>query len=91
MHFFRRDRKYIQEKMAVLKEQKTELAQEILLGEAVTGLVNTVEDNREYTCNDKPTDQTVLLQSKIKPQQVRGHGTNSLSPLAISMGPMPKH
>lgn len=59
MHFFRRD------KMAILKEQETEVTQEILLGEAVTGVVNTVEDNRdrEYICNDKPPDQTV--QSKI--------------------------
>lgn len=79
--------------MAILKEQKTEWAQEILLGDTVTGLVNTVEDkrDREYICNDKPPHQTVLLQSKIKPQQVRGHATNSLSPLAISMGPVPKH
>lgn len=67
------------------------MAQEILLGEAVIGVVNTVEDNRdrEYTCNNKLTDQTV--QSKIKSQQVGSHATNSLSPLAVSMGPRQKY
>lgn len=77
--------------MAVLKEQETEMAQEILLGEAVTGVVSPGDDNRdrEYTCNDKPTDQTV--QSKIKSQQVGGHVTYSLSSLAISMGPRQKY
>lgn len=43
MHFFRRDRKYSQDKMAVLKKQETEMAQEILLEEAVTGVVKPVE------------------------------------------------
>lgn len=81
MHFFRIDRKHSQDKMAVLKEQETEMAQEILLGEAVTGVVNPVEDNRdrEYTCNDKPTDQTV--QSKIKSQQEGDHATYSFTQL----------
>lgn len=87
MHFLRRDRDHIQEKMAVLKDKKLKTTWETLLGEAVTG----VEGNRdrEYTCNDKPTDQTV--QSKIKTQQVGGHATNSLNPQAISMGQKQKH
>lgn len=46
------------------------MAQEIPLGEAVTGVVNTVEDNRdrEYACSEKPTDQ--MVRSKINSQLV---------------------
>lgn len=48
---FRGDRRRIQEKAAVQKEQKTEMGQEKLLGEDALGLVNTVEDDREKEYN----------------------------------------
>lgn len=61
--FFRGDRKYIQEKAAVPKEQKTEMGQEIVLGEDAIGLVNTAESDgdREYTRSEKPLGQTAQL------------------------------
>lgn len=64
MHFFRCDGKHIEEKAAVTQEHKTEMGQELLLGEGTIEPVNTVEDDRdsEYTCSEKPTGQTAQLE-----------------------------